>query len=338
MLSKDEGRSLKSFFNGLKELVSSVVSKAKNNAGNGAVGSEWESVSTLWGKRAAELIDIEKPTAWTDSPLVQQMYIHPLISGRADVAWLETVSKKDFPAPVQVALSLGCGGGGLERHGAALNIAKQFIAYDVSEGAIQLARNIADDNGLSQIIYKAADLNTMIHPENAYDVVFASQSLHHIESLEHYLDQVRRALKPNGLFIINEFVGPNQFQWTEVQMRHSQNLLEAIPECYRQIIQGHGLKSSITRPTIEFMNGIDPTEAIRSADIIPEINKRFDVLEKTDFGGTLLQLVLGDIVGNFSDTLEDRRVLQSIFDEEKRLIGNGELESDFTLMIMRNNK
>lgn len=325
-------------FNRIYKKLSRIVSAARIYAGNNVIHPKWQAVSTLWEKRAAELINNEKPTAWTDSPLVQQMYIHPLISGRADVAWLQTVSEKYFFAPVDKALSLGCGGGGLERHGAVLNIAKKFIAYDVSEGAIKLARDIAKGYGLNQITYKAADLNTMIHLENSYDVVFASQSLHHIESLEHYLEQVRRTLKPNGLFIVNEFVGPNQFQWTETQMHYAQILLETIPEYYRQIIQGHGLKSQITRPTIEFMNEIDPTEAIRSAEIIPEISKRFEVVEKTDFGGTLLQLVLGDIVGNFSDTPENRKILQAIFDEETRLLKSGELESDFTLMVMRNVK
>ena len=325
----------------MKTLIKRIRNKlcgSENPPLDEAVDPKWNAVSTLWGERAVELIHNEKPTSWTDSPLVQQMYIHPLISGRPDVAWLETIAEKYFPAPVELALSLGCGGGGLERHGAVLNIARGFVAYDVSEGAIELARSLAKGYGLKQISYKAADLNTMVHSENTYDVVFASQSLHHIESLEHYLDQVRRTLKPNGLFIINEFVGPNQFQWTDLQVQHAQTLLESIPEQYRQIIQGHGLKTAINRPTIEFMNEIDPTEAIRSADIIAQVSDRFTIVEKTDFGGTLLQLTLGDIVGNFSDTVEDRKILQGLFDEEQRLLKSGELESDFTLMVMRNQK
>lgn len=299
---------------------------------------KWNAVSTLWESRAAELLNNEKPTSWTDSTLVQQMYIHPLISGRTNVGWLETISEKYFASPVGMALSLGCGGGGLERHAADLKIAGKFIAYDVSEGAITLAKNLAKQHRLRHLSYRAADLNTMVHPENTYDVVFASQSLHHIESLEFYLDQVTRTLKPNGLFIINEFVGPNQFQWTDLQVQYAQSLLETIPECYRQIIQGHGLKTTIARPTIEFMNLIDPTEAIRSAEIIPQIIDRFEVLEKIDFGGTVLQLVLADIVGNFSDTPADRALLQSLFDEEQRLLESGMLGSDFTLMVMRNKK
>ena len=168
--------------------------------------------------------------------------------------------------------------------------------------------------------------------------MFASQSVHHITALEHYLDQVRRTLKPGGLFIFNEFVGATQFQWPDAQLAHANAMLARIPERYRDSIRGHGLKTHIERPTLELMNQIDPTEAIRSADILAEVDARFELVEARDFGGTLLQLVLEDIVGNFRDTPEDIAVLQSLFDEEQALLASGELHSDFTLRVMRNAK
>jgi len=84
------------------------------------------------------------------------------------------------------------------------------------------------------------------------------------------------------------------------------------------------------------MTAADPTEAIRSQDILPEMEKRFDIVEKIDFGGTLLHLVLDDIAGNFSDSPEDIAYLQMLFDEEQRLLKNGEISSDFTLIVARN--
>ena len=56
-----------------------------------------------------------------------------------------------------------------------------------------------------------------------------------------------RCQKSGGYFIINEFVGPNQFQWTEVQLVHCQRLLEEIPESYRQMIREPGVKHSVER-------------------------------------------------------------------------------------------
>lgn len=292
--------------------------------------------SKLWGERARALESEQRPTAWTDSPLVNRLYIHPLISGSADTGWLSYVACQYFPTPAGRALSLGCGGGGLERHGFDLQIAREFHGLDVSEGAIALARELARRPRKRRIRYDVADLNTLVLPENRFDTVFASQSVHHITALEHYLDQVRRTLKPGGLFILNEFVGATQFQWPDAQLAHANAMLARIPERFRESIRGHGLKTHIERPTLALMNQIDPTEAIRSADILSEVNARFDLVEARDFGGTLLQLVLEDIVGNFRDTPEDIAVLQSLFDEEQALLASGELQSDFTLRVMRN--
>jgi ubiquinone/menaquinone biosynthesis C-methylase UbiE len=297
-----------------------------------------EAAGKHWGERAREQVGLIKPNSWAECPIVNQEYICPLISGEAHVGWLEYVARKYYPNPVDLALSLGCGGGGLERHGLQLRIAERFDAFDVSAGALQIAEEEAQKSGqIDHISYAVANLNKLEFAEEVYDAVFASQSVHHIEALEHYMEQVRRCLKPGGYFIINEFVGPNQFQWTDVQLGHCQRLLEEIPEAFRQTIREPGIKNRVERPTVEFMNDFDPTEAIRSADIITELQKQFEIIERRDFGGTLLHLVLDNIAGNLSDSDEGKAILRHLFAEEQRLLASGEIDSDFTLLVARKN-
>ncbi len=293
-----------------------------------------ETAGKHWGERAREQIQVNKPNSWAECPMVNQEYICPLISGKPNVGWLEYVARKYYLSPVQKALSLGCGGGGLERHGLQMNMAEHFDAYDVSEDAIKIAEDEARKSGqLSSINYHVANLNKLQFEPESYDAAFASQSVHHIEALEHYMQQVRLCLKPGGYFIINEFVGPNQFQWTDRQLHHCQRLLDEIPESFRQTIREPGFKHSVERPTIEYMNSYDPTEAIRSADIIKQLEKRFEIVERRDFGGTLLHLVLDNIAGNLSDSDEGNLILRGLFAEEQRLIREGEIGSDFTLLV-----
>lgn len=293
-----------------------------------------ETAGKHWGERARQQVELNRPNSWAECPVVNQEYICPLISGKPNVGWLEYAARKYYSTPVKAALSLGCGGGGLERHGLQLRIAERFDAYDVSEGAIQLCRAEAEKSGqLGSINYAVANLNKLEFEPEIFEAAFASQSVHHIEDLEHYMRQVRAALKPGSYFVINEFVGPNQFQWTDKQLEHSQRLLAEIPEHLRQTIREPGVKHTIERPTIEFMNGYDPTEAIRSADIIPELEKQFEIVERRDFGGTLLHLVLDNIAGNLSDSKEGKKILRNLFAEEQRLMADGEIDSDFTLLI-----
>lgn len=295
-----------------------------------------ETAGKHWGERAREQIAQNRPNSWAECPVVNQEYICPLISGKPNVGWLEYVARKYYANPVRSAVSLGCGGGGLERHGLQLQITEHFDAFDVSADAVQLAKEEAEKSKqIGSIDYEVANLNKIEFPSQSYDAAFASQSVHHIDDLEHYMEQVRQSLKPDGLFIINEFVGPNQFQWTDVQLQHCQRLLASIPEKFRETIREPGVKHSVERPTIEFMNGYDPTEAIRSADIIPQLQNHFEIVERRDFGGTLLHLVLDNIAGNLSDSEEGKTILRSLFAEEQRLLAQGEIESDFTLLVAR---
>ncbi len=292
--------------------------------------------SEVWSDRARELHARPKPSSWTESTLVIEEYINPCVSGSSELGWLEAVARDYFPATVPVALSLGCGGGGLERHGIQLGIADKFHGLDLSAGAIELAREEAVKYGIGERIdYQVVNLNELQFEAESYDAVFASQSVHHIESLPHYMEQVHRALKPQGLFIINEFVGPNQFQWTDRQLDLAQKILLSIPEKYRGLIREPGIKQQIIRLTVEQMNEVDPTEAIRSEEIIPELEKKFEIIDRRDFGGTLLHLVLDNIAGNLEEDEEGRQILRDLIAEEKRLLVSGEIDSDFTLLVAR---
>jgi hypothetical protein len=84
------------------------------------------------------------------------------------------------------------------------------------------------------------------------------------------------------------------------------------------------------------MNAVDPTEAIRSSEIIPLLRASFDVIEQIDYGGTLLNLALEEITGNFAETPEDLAVLQRLFDAERDYLRQGVIPSDFSVLVARN--
>lgn len=324
---------VKNFFGGSRHPAKDVL---LDTAADGDTGLEI--ASKHWGKKALEQKRSTMPSSWAECPIVIREYMNPRVSGTAEQGWLEAVARDYFKESVALALSLGCGGGGLERHGLQLGIANCFDAYDVSGGAIELAIKEARITGQSEHInYQVANLNKLEFKPNHYSAVFASHSVHHIEDLEHYMDQVLKTLNKGGLFIMNEFVGPNQFQWTDAQLTHSNRLLQHIPEQFRHLIREKGIKQQINRPTIEAMNAYDPTEAIRSQDIIPVLEQRFELIDRRDFGGTLLHLVLDNIAGNLNQSEEGIQILRGLMAEEQRLIDSGEIGSDFSLLVARKN-
>ena len=161
-------------------------------------------------------------------------------------------------------------------------------------------------------------------------------ALHHIKELEHAVEQIRGSLKPGSLFILNEFVGPDQFQWSATQVKLANELLQRIPERYRWNLQTGKLKDKVLQPTRAEMTAGDPTESIRSSEILPLVSQMFQIIERVDYGGTLVNLVLQDIAGNFKGNSEDVAILQTLFDAEKQMLHRGDIASDFTLVIARN--
>ncbi|MGE3173810.1 MAG: class I SAM-dependent methyltransferase [Planctomycetota bacterium] len=275
-------------------------------------------------------------TAWTQHPVVREIHILPLMSGRPDQNWIGAARERYFQRPVDRGLSIGCGPGDLERYALRFDLVRHMDAYDLSPTSIETAQRKAAEAGVGdRVDYRVANLNEQTFPAATYDVVFACQSLHHIAALEHVYDQVHAALKPDGLFIINEYVGPNQLQWTDAQLEHARAAFARIPERYRTNLHSGAIKLGVHRQPIETMNRVDPTEGVRSADILPLLYERFDVVERHDYGGTVVNLVLEGIAGNFTDTPEDRAILQELCALERRLLDSGELPSDHTWLAAR---
>lgn len=274
---------------------------------------------------------------WMESPLIAGPYINRQISGDPADNWMIWVKKALVPKKLGRGLSLGCGEGCLERHATSLGICEAFDAFDISAQAIAIAQTKAAQEGFTNIHYEVQDVNKIQLSSEHYDIAFASSALHHIARLEHVLDDVHKALKPGCLFIANEFVGPSRFQWTAKQLQIINELLALLPPRYRADLRRPGhIKSRVDRPTVVQMLLSDPSEAVRSAEIIPLIRQRFEIVQQTDFGGTILHMLLSDIVGNFAPESEaDVTIVRLLCYLEKTLIAEGVLPSDFTLIVAR---
>ncbi|HEX6010927.1 MAG TPA: class I SAM-dependent methyltransferase, partial [Geminicoccaceae bacterium] len=240
--------------------------------------------------------------------------------------------ERGWRLPIERSASLGCGFGNLERDLARRGMVREVDAYDLAEGAVAQARRLAQEAGLGTVRYHVADLDSLSLPEGSLDAVFAHQAVHHVENLEGLYATVHAALRPGGIFHLHEFVGPSRFQWTDAQLAAVNNYLFSLPPHLRRLPDGQP-KPPLYRPAVEAMIAADPSEAVRSADILTALDHLFEVIERRELGGTLLHLALGDIAQNF-DTAEpkDRRQLERLFDLEDRMLADGLIRSDFAVV------
>jgi ubiquinone/menaquinone biosynthesis C-methylase UbiE len=277
------------------------------------------------------------PTNWWDIEAVREHWNY-LISGSVKVDYCEYISRKYLSDRHALnALSLACGTGRRELRWAELGKFGNIDAYDLSESRIKYARNQAHEKGYGKIInYRVSDVYSMEMCEHCYDIVMVEQSLHHFSPLKKMLLRINKFLKPDGYFIVNEFVGPTRFQWSDRQLEIVNGLLSILPARYRIRWNSSSIKSKVFRPGRLSMILTDPSEAIESSKILPLLHQVFNVIEIREYGGTVLHLLFSGISHNFlSEDDETQRFIDLCFEIEDLLLESEDIQSDFVIAICK---
>lgn len=75
----------------------------------------------------------------------------------------------------------------------------EFTATDISENQIEYGRKLAEENGITNISFKVCCAEDTGFEESSFDAVTAVQCFHYFNA-EKASDEIRRVLKPRGLF------------------------------------------------------------------------------------------------------------------------------------------
>lgn len=298
-----------------------------------------ERVAQLWDTIAEQRPASPPMSGWLQSPLLQRLYVLPQICDPWNENWAVCqVERLGIPRNGHW-LSIACGSGTLECVVAEEGVCASLEGVDIAPKAIARAQKEAAERGLTNLHFRVADLEYSRLPANRYDVVLCGMGLHHIRRLEFFLEEVVQSLRPGGWILLNEFIGPSQWQWTDTQLMASNILLAAIPERYRSDARNGAVRQSVTRPTIEYMTQTDPSESIRSAEIMPLLREYFHIVEQRDYGGAILHLLLEHIMHHFTaDDPESVNLLRLLCATEQVLMKTGALPSDFTVVAARNDR
>ena len=350
------------------------------------MSSDLEITAQCWSEHTARFSGRDPGLFWWEVPEIHK-HINRKISGISDVDWVAYTLGKYFPGrlPLTRCLSLGCGTGDLERSLARLAAFQHCDAYDIAEGSVQEARRLAQAETIDNINYSVADVDTMTLPPGFYDSVWIHSAMHHFQELEHVCQQIKRALNPEGLLILNEYVGPSRFRFPARQKEVANLCLQLLPARYRIAvpesiaielertplkkgtrwfisrlmdklrdgdlrgaiqrrsrvykarISGQRIeKRVITFPSWRDVIAADPSEAVRSEEILTVLQRDFEIIEKKGWGGNVLQFLLAGIAGNFSDDdPHSQTLLRMLINVEDTLIQCGEFESDCAYIVAR---
>lgn len=170
-------------------------------------------------------------------------------------------------------LSLGSGPGGLEILIAQECPEASYVCLDVNPAVLALGERRARELGL-RMEFREADLNTVWLEPGAYDMIFCHAALHHLIALEHIFSEIRRALRPEGVFIVCDIITRNGYRmWPETR-KMMQAIWKTLPELYRRN-HAAGRRGRVEERVWEPDTRSGGMECIRSEEILGLLRAQF---------------------------------------------------------------
>jgi SAM-dependent methyltransferase len=254
---------------------------------------------------------------WMGEEVVRR-YINSSVTGSPDlwpIEWLRTL----VPSPFDSAVSLGCGEGALERDLLSKRLCARILGIDISLEALALAR--ARASGLSGVEYRQGDLNKLELTAASFDAAFFHQSLHHVEDLDSCLSVTVSALRPGSMVYFDEYVGPSRSDWSMALIEGASEVFERLPAAVR--------RSRRLKLPIDWR---DPTEAVRSSEILEAVARYFEITLRRDYGGNFLSVIHPHLRLENLTPEERAALLQSLVDAERAWLA-ADHESYYTVLV-----
>ena len=266
----------------------------------------------------------------------------------------------DINATFECVLSLCCGHGALERELAQYLKIGELEGLDISEGALEHARTLASSSGYANIYYYLHDINQLrlskrydlvvaggIHHLTNLDHVFGevgrclkpgaplvmweyvgpnrcqatARQMEAINACIRLLPERYRlnvaAQRELGLTNMDEgyaAINDRRAKMALTLNQRTQGLISQDP------MFANFFRNNYVQMTPEEWEAKDPSESVRSEDIIPLLRRHFADVVVEDYGGSILQFTLYDIARNFwAQTEETAELMDMLFTIERVL-------------------
>jgi ubiquinone/menaquinone biosynthesis C-methylase UbiE len=187
-------------------------------------------------------------------------------------------------------MELGCGEGNL-----AIELSRRGLfvdAIDLSAERIERAKAKADAQKLqSPPAFIVADLNVISLHRNTFDCIVAHDSLHHILKLDNLLKEVHKALKPNGVVLVMDYVGMGRVRrlcaaflagMLPTYQPYSEKL-KLIKRLKAFMATEDQKRKALANGTADALHQDSPFEEISQRSIVTLIRNRFCVVSEFSF-------------------------------------------------------
>ncbi|UTP40975.1 class I SAM-dependent methyltransferase [Phenylobacterium sp. LH3H17] len=232
---------------------------------------------------------------------------------------------KEFPGRIfDRAVSIGCATGSKEMALITDGLVKHFDLWEINQASIDKGEQCAAELGLAdQVTFRKGDVFADRSPR--YDLVYWDHSLHHMSDVDDALAWSVSVLRPGGVILMNDYVGPNRLQWRKDEVRRANSFI-------RRAMHDRGIASREVPYSTLFsklrQRYRDPSEAPQSENILQACAKNLPSVSVEPLGGTFIN-ILGPIV--IPAVADDSPVIDELLSEDAALRDEGSSHFVFAL-------
>jgi SAM-dependent methyltransferase len=300
--------------------------------------------SSIWDKRyeEGELACTQRtvkadPIDYTQHPFLYKQSTAKQLTGDAEGIPLQMVAERYLKPAVKKMLAVGSGLAFSEEWLTKNGYVEHVVAFEASSVAVDSARERIRALSLQdRIEMRCGDVLNAGLQKGEFDAVFVQAAIHHFYNIDEMFAFFHYVLKPDGLILYDEYVGPDHHMYeTEVM-----DLMDEVNEClapsYRWDVLRQATRDEVPRATLEWMLKMDPSEGVHSSKILPLTYKYFDVEFRRDYGGTFMRPFFVGILPNFDwNDVKDQTIARQIILMENLLIRYGVIPSYHTRVVGR---
>ena len=286
---------------------------------------------------AGNLKVIGDPIDYTSHPFLWRESVARRLTGKPDGDPNLELGHRYFATPAGRMLALGSGLASVEEWFVLCGFVQNCIAFEMSEAAVARGRERIASAGLAdRLDLRAGDARDAGLTDGSFDVVFVQAAIHHFFEIEDMYAFMHRMLRPGGLLVFDEFVGPDRLILDHDTMTLMDEVFACLAPEYRREYPTGDLREKVLRPTIEQMIAMDPSEGVHSSKILPLTYQYFDIIERRDYGGTFMRPMFTGILPNFDfDNPKDQTVARLIILIEDILLREGKIPNCQTRVVAR---
>lgn len=309
--------------------------KAKADGVSGDAASIW---NDRYSKK--ELACTQRSISSDPIDYTQHKYLYDIstakrITGMEDGDPLLYIAQRFLVPPAKRMLTVGCGLAFAEEMLVKGGFVEHVVAFESSSIAIENAKQrIAEAGLIEHFEFRCEDVVQAGLANEEFDLVFVQAAIHHFYNIEEMFALFYEVIKPGGLLMYDEYVGPDHHVYEE----HVMEILNEVNDClrplYRKDVLRNEVRQEVPRATLEWTLDMDPSEGVHASRILPLTYKYFDVVDRRDYGGTLMRPFFVGILPNFDfEDDKDKSVANLLMKIEEMLLRYGVLPSYHTRVV-----